>query len=51
MTMQHDNNAASAPLFIELRPGMRKALAEAGLPDIGNDLVGQTAFVMGECDR
>ena len=29
---------------------MRKALAEAGLPDIGNDLVGQTAFVMGECE-
>jgi large subunit ribosomal protein L10 len=29
---------------------MRKALAEAGLPDIGNDLVGQTAFVMGESE-
>ncbi|MCB1132928.1 MAG: 50S ribosomal protein L10 [Verrucomicrobiae bacterium] len=27
---------------------MRKALAEAGLPDIGNELVGQTAFVMGD---
>ena len=27
---------------------MRKALAEAGLPDIGTDLTGQTAFVMGE---
>ena len=29
---------------------MRKALAEAGLPEIGNDLVGQTAFVMGESE-
>lgn len=27
---------------------MRKALAEAGLPDIGTDLTGQTAFVMGD---
>lgn len=29
---------------------MRKALAEAGLPDIGADLVGQTAFVTGEAE-
>ena len=27
---------------------MRKVLAEAGLPDIGDGLVGQTAFVMGD---
>jgi large subunit ribosomal protein L10 len=27
---------------------MRKVLTEAGLPDIGDGLVGQTAFVMGE---
>jgi large subunit ribosomal protein L10 len=29
---------------------MRKALAEAGLPDIGESLIGQTAFVMGESE-
>ena len=29
---------------------MRKALAEAGLPDIGDRLVGQTAFVMGDSE-
>ncbi len=29
---------------------MRKALAEAGLPDIGADLVGQTAFVTGSSE-
>jgi large subunit ribosomal protein L10 len=29
---------------------MRKALVEAGLPDIGADLVGQTAFVMGDSE-
>ena len=27
---------------------MRKVLAEAGLPDIGADLVGQMAFIMGD---
>ena len=27
---------------------MRKALSEAGLPDVGADLVGQTAFVTGD---
>lgn len=29
---------------------MKKALAEAGLPDTGEKLVGQTAFVTGESD-
>lgn len=29
---------------------MRKALAEAGLPDIGESLVGQTAFVTGDSE-
>jgi large subunit ribosomal protein L10 len=29
---------------------MRKALSEAGLPDIGADLVGQTAFVTGDAE-
>jgi large subunit ribosomal protein L10 len=27
---------------------MRKALAEAGLPDLGDDLTGQTAFITGD---
>lgn len=29
---------------------MRKALTEAGLPDVGADLVGQTAFVTGDSE-
>ena len=29
---------------------MRKALAEAGMPDIGADLTGQMAYVMGEAE-
>lgn len=29
---------------------MRKALTEAGLPDVGSDLVGQTAFVTGNAE-
>jgi len=29
---------------------MRKALSEAGLPDVGADLVGQTAFVTGSAE-
>lgn len=29
---------------------MRKALSEAGLPDVGADLVGQTAFVTGNSE-
>ncbi len=29
---------------------MRKALTEAGLPDIGSELVGQTAFVTGDAE-
>jgi large subunit ribosomal protein L10 len=29
---------------------MRKALSEAGLPDVGADLVGQTAFVTGNAE-
>jgi large subunit ribosomal protein L10 len=29
---------------------MKKALAEAGLPDTGDKLVGQTAFITGESD-
>ena len=29
---------------------MRKALAEAGMPDIGSDLTGQMAYVMGDAE-
>jgi large subunit ribosomal protein L10 len=29
---------------------MRKALSEAGLPDVGSELVGQTAFVTGDAE-
>jgi large subunit ribosomal protein L10 len=29
---------------------MRKALSEAGLPDVGADLVGQTAFITGDAE-
>ena len=29
---------------------MRKALAEAGMPDIGADLIGQMAYVMGDAE-
>ena len=43
-------DASGASCTVAKNTYMRKALAEAGLPDIGNDLVGQTAFVMGECE-
>jgi large subunit ribosomal protein L10 len=42
--------ASGASCTVAKNTYMRKALAEAGLPDIGNDLVGQTAFVMGESE-
>ncbi len=40
-------DAGGASCTVAKNSYMRKALAEAGLPDIGADLVGQTAFVMG----
>lgn len=43
-------DAGGARCTVAKNSYMRKALAEAGLPDIGNDLVGQTAFVMGESE-
>ena len=43
-------DASGASCTVAKNTYMRKALAEAGLPDIGNDLVGQTAFVMGESE-
>ncbi len=43
-------NAGGASCTVAKNTYMRKALAEAGLPDIGDSLVGQTAFVMGESE-
>ena len=60
-----DYNGMTVPQFGELRNRlsesgaechvakntyMKRALATAGMPDIGEDLVGQTAFVTGEND-
>lgn len=42
--------AGGASCTVAKNTYMRKALAEAGLPDIGDSLVGQTAFVMGESE-
>ena len=43
-------NAGGASCTVAKNSYMRKALAEAGLPDIGNDLVGQMAYVMGDSE-
>jgi large subunit ribosomal protein L10 len=40
-------DAGGASCTVAKNSYMRKALAEAGLPDIGGDLVGQMAYVMG----
>lgn len=40
-------NAGGASCTVAKNSYMRKALAEAGLPDIGSNLVGQMAYVMG----
>jgi large subunit ribosomal protein L10 len=42
--------AAGAQCHVAKNTYMRKALAEAGLPDIGDGLVGQTAFVTGDSE-
>lgn len=39
---------AGAACTVAKNSYMRKALTEAGLPDIGPDLVGQTAFITGD---
>lgn len=41
---------AGAECHVAKNSYMKKALAEAGLPDLGDQLVGQTAFVTGEND-
>jgi large subunit ribosomal protein L10 len=42
--------ATGAECHVAKNTYMKKALAEAGLPDTGDSLVGQTAFVTGESD-
>lgn len=42
--------AASAEVHVAKNTYVKKALAEAGLPDIGESLVGQTAFVTGSSE-
>lgn len=43
-------DAGGASCTVAKNSYMRKALAEAGMPDIGNELVGQMAYVMGETE-
>ena len=43
-------SAGGAKCTVAKNTYMRKALAEAGLPDISESLVGQTAFVMGDSE-
>jgi len=43
-------DAGGASCTVAKNTYMRKALAEAGLPDIGSDLVGQMAYVMGNAE-
>lgn len=43
-------DAGGASCTVAKNSYMRKALAEAGLPDIGTDLVGQMAYVMGNSE-
>ena len=42
--------AIGAACIVAKNSYMRKVLAEAGLPDIGNELTGQTAFVTGKSE-
>jgi large subunit ribosomal protein L10 len=42
--------AGGASCTVAKNSYMRKALTEAGMPDIGNDLVGQMAYVMGDAE-
>jgi large subunit ribosomal protein L10 len=43
-------DAGGARCTVAKNSYMRKVLTEAGLPDLGDTLVGQTAFVMGESE-
>ncbi|WP_193212445.1 50S ribosomal protein L10 [Luteolibacter marinus] len=42
--------ASGAQCHVAKNSYMKKALAEAGLPDIGDTLIGQTAFVTGDSE-
>lgn len=43
-------SAGGASCTVAKNSYMRKALSEAGLPDLGADLVGQTAFITGDSE-
>jgi large subunit ribosomal protein L10 len=43
-------SAAGSACTVAKNSYMRKALTEAGLPDLGSDLVGQTAFITGDSE-
>ena len=43
-------SAAGAECHVAKNSYLRKAMADAGMPDIGDSLVGQTAFVSGQSD-
>jgi large subunit ribosomal protein L10 len=43
-------SAAGAECHVAKNSYLRKAMADAGLPDIGDSLVGQTAFVSGQSE-
>lgn len=43
-------SAAGSSCTVAKNSYMRKVLADAGLPDIGDSLVGQTAFVLGDSE-
>ena len=43
-------DAGGAQCTVAKNSYMRKALAEAGMPDIGTDLTGQMAYVMGDAE-
>jgi large subunit ribosomal protein L10 len=43
-------DAAGARCTVAKNTYMRKVLTDAGLPDIGESLTGQTAFIMGESE-
>lgn len=48
--IRNDLAACGAQCHVAKNNFMRKVIAEAGLPDIGEVLVGQTAFITGESD-
>jgi len=43
-------SAAGAECHVAKNSYLRKAMADAGMPDIGDSLVGQTAFVSGQSE-